>query len=138
MIDNFEMMGESEDGKFDLNAIFQRLMDKKREGEYTDNSEGDSEQGQIQSKYARAQQQEDEGLEGDEEQQGFSGRRRIEYENARLQRGEGSDEQEDDDEMSYETLRANFERACELLEEKDAQVFFCVLTLIDYLPAERT
>ena len=125
MIDNFEMMGESEDGKFDLNAIFQRLMDKKREGEYSDNSEGNSEQGghvQGANKYRGIQRHQD--LEGDEEQMGSSHRRRVEYENeeAALQRGEGSDEQEDDDEMSYETLRANFERACELLEEKDAQV----------------
>ena len=29
MIDNFEMMGETEHGKFDLNSIFQRLMDQR-------------------------------------------------------------------------------------------------------------
>lgn len=32
MIDNFEMMGESEEGKFDLNSIFQRLMEQREKG----------------------------------------------------------------------------------------------------------
>lgn len=35
MIDNFERMGESDDGKFDLNAIFQVLMQRKQEAQST-------------------------------------------------------------------------------------------------------
>lgn len=37
MIDNFEMLGESEEGKFDLNSIFQRLMEQREKGNQQNN-----------------------------------------------------------------------------------------------------
>jgi chromosome segregation ATPase len=97
-INKFEQMGDSGEGNFELATILQKIVDNKREGA--------EEEGQLQG-------EEEQGQElahgGEEEHQGEG-------------QEEGQAEGQEEVELDYETLKDNFEKVLQLLEERENQV----------------
>lgn len=126
MIDNFEIMGESQQGKFDLNFISQRLIEQKIKTQESDDQverSKDSKQSPIHKNQTNNNQKSQNGKVLRTEASGSEIQVRI----STLPLNKQKSRADFDDDAQYFKQKLN--EACQLLEEKDSYVNYKILLL---------
>lgn len=103
-INKFEQMGDSGEGNFELATILQKIVENKISQDGVE-------------EYANAGEEEQGMEEQDAGEQEYGQEERVAFN--LLQDGQ----EEEEEEIDYETLKDNFGKVCQLLEEKEHQVY---------------